>query len=321
MKVPLFSSSSALRHPALPTAAPSSATLRACTVLILWLAAICLDYLLAPSLYNGSTIWMIGALVLLVLRSARITQLPADFPGLSVQRFAIFVILNATVVLAGRHFDAALLNGVKGNAAYSASMAVMKLAVLLLGGVLFSRASWRTILKVYRAEWIASFIVLFTFFPYRLIRTVWPVYSQILAKLAYFCARPFVAGMGYATQPMPTVTGPRLDLQVALACSGLSALILFDLLFGLVALVDWNELNRKRLLIVYLAGNAMVIVANVARITLLAIVGNLIGPRYATGTFHVNAGWVFFSIVNLIFLALTYRWMLDRKHTPTPANS
>lgn len=315
MKDPLSSSSSALRHPVLLLPTASSATLRACTLLVVWLAAICIDYLLAPSLYNSSTIWMIAAILLLILRSSAVKQLPVDFPAISGQRIALFIVLNAAVVLAGRHFESLLVSGVKGNALYSASLAVMKLAVLLLGGVLFSRASWRTLLKVYRAEWIAGFIVLFTFFPYRLIRTVWPVYSQVLAKLAYWCARPFVSGIGYATQPTPTVTGPRLDLQVALACSGLSALILFDLLFGLVALVDWNELNRKRLLITYFVGNVVILIANVLRISLLVIVGNHIGPRYATGTFHVNAGWVFFSIVNLIFLALTYSWLLDRKHT------
>jgi exosortase/archaeosortase family protein len=92
-------------------------------------------------------------------------------------------------------------------------------------------------------------------------------------------------------------------------------MILFDLLFGLVALVDWNELDRKRLLIAYFAGNAVIVVTNVLRIALLVAVGNLIGPHYATGTFHVNAGWVFFSIVNIIFLALTYRWMLNRRPT------
>ena len=68
-------------------------------------------------------------------------------------------------------------------------------------------------------------------------------------------------------------------------------------------------------MITYFVGNAVILVANVLRISLLVIVGNRIGPRYATGTFHVNAGWVFFSIVNLIFLALTYSWLLDRKHT------
>jgi exosortase/archaeosortase family protein len=316
MKAPPSTSSSALRYQALPFSTASSATLRACTLLVIWLAAICIDYLFAPSLYNSSPIWMIAALLLLILRSSAVKQLPVDFPAISYQRIALFIVLNAAVVLAGRHFESLLVSGVKGNAAYSAGLAAMKLAVLLLGAVLFSRASWRTFLKTYRAEWIASLIVLFTFFPYRLIRTVWPVYSQVLAKLAYWCARPFVAGIGYATQPMPTVTGPRLDLQVALACSGLSALILFDLLFGLVALVDWNELNHKRLLITYFVGNIVILITNVFRISLLTIVGNHIGPRYATGTFHVNAGWVFFSIANLIFLALTYRWLLDRKHTP-----
>ncbi|MGA8074720.1 MAG: exosortase/archaeosortase family protein [Candidatus Acidiferrales bacterium] len=284
-----------------------------CAKLLLCLGAIGSDYLLSPALYNGSTLWATAALLLLVFRRG---QAPgSDAAGLTVTklsagRLAVFLALHAVIIAIGRYSVAAFTSAAASDAGAAALLAAAKLLILLPGIVLFTRSDWPLLLRRYRAEFLAALIVLFTFFPYRLFHTIWPEYSQVIATLAYYGAKPFVAGLGFSSLPIPTILGPQLNLQIIFWCSGFSALAMFDTLVALVAVLDWNELNHKRLLIAYFAGAFAILVANVVRISLLVIIGNLIAPKYAMGRFHVNAGWVFFALVYLLILAISYRWML-----------
>jgi len=296
-----------------PFSLPAPAEQAICARLLLCLVAIGADYLLSPALYNGSTLWATAALLLLVFRRGQ-----AIGPGaaafamakLSAGRLEIFLALHAIIIAIGRYLNAAFTTAAASDAGAAALLAAAKLLILLPGVVLFARLDWPLILPRYRAEFLAALIVLFTFFPYRLFHMLWPEYSQVIASLAYYGAKPFVAGLGFSSLPIPTILGPQLNLQIIFWCSGFSALAMFDTLVALVAVLDWNELNHKRLLIAYFAGAFAILVANVVRISLLVIAGNLIAPKYAMGRFHVNAGWVFFAVVYLLILAISYRWML-----------
>ena len=292
-----------------------------CVRLLLCLGVIGLDYLVSPALYNGSTLWASAAVLLLVFRRG---QAPgSDAAGLAVaklsgSRLVIFLALHALIIAIGRYSSAAFTTAAASDAGAAALLAATKLLILLPGVVLFTRSDWPSLLRRYRAEFLAALVVLFTFFPYRLFHTIWPAYSQVIASLAYYGAKPFVAGLGFSSLPIPTILGPQLDLQIIFWCSGFSALAMFDTLVALVAVLDWNELNHKRLLIAYFAGAFAIVVANVVRVSLLVIVGNVIAPRYAMGRFHVNAGWVFFALVYLLILAISYRWMLRRAPRGAP---
>jgi len=296
-----------------PFLLPAPAEQAMCVRLLLCLGVIGLDYLVSPALYNGSTLWASAAVLLLVFRRG---QAPgSDAAGLAVaklsgSRLVIFLALHALIIAIGRYSSAAFTTAAASDAGAAALLAATKLLILLPGVVLFTRSDWPSLLRRYRAEFLAALVVLFTFFPYRLFHTIWPAYSQVVASLAYYGAKPFVAGLGFLSHPIPTILGPQLNLQIIFWCSGFSALAMFDTLVALVAVLDWNELNHKRLLIAYFAGAFAILGANVVRISLLVIVGNLIAPKYAMGRFHVNAGWVFFAVVYLLILAISYRWML-----------
>jgi exosortase/archaeosortase family protein len=310
-----FHNSALQRAPASPFSLPARADLAICARFLLCLAAIGLDYLLSPALYNGSTLWATAALLLLIFRRGQAPALNAEAPTiarLSATRLIIFVTLHALIVTIGRYASPALISAAASDAAAAASLAAAKLLILLPALVLFSRSDWTALRRRYRSEFLAALIVLFTFFPYRLFHTIWPEYSQVIASLAYYAAKPFVGGLGLISQPIPTILGPQLDLQIIFWCSGFSALALFDTLVALIAVLDWNELHHKRLFAIYIAGSAAVLVANVVRISLLVIVGNAVAPKYAMGRFHVNAGWVFFAAVYLAILSISYRWMLRK---------
>lgn len=293
--------------------APVGASLAICARILLSLIMIAADYLAAPALYNGSTLWATAALLLLIFRRGQAVGSSSDAPAiakLSPARLAIFFGLHAIIIAIGRSSGSLFTSAAASDALAAAPLAAAKLLILVPVIALFSLAEWRALLRKYRAEFIGALIVLFTFFPYRLFHTIWPAYSQLIATLAYYGAKPFVAGLAFINQPIPTITGPQINLQIVFWCSGFSALALFDTLVALIALLDWNELNHARLLTAYIAGGVAILAANIVRISVLVIIGNDIGPEYAMGRFHVNAGWAFFAAIYLIILAVSYRWML-----------
>jgi exosortase/archaeosortase family protein len=296
---------------------PARVHFRISARLFLWFLAIVIDFFFAPALYNGSAIWMSATAMLLIYRAGQASGaegVAIEIP-LAAVRLALFFALNAAIVLAARHFAAPLEAAGASDALDAAARASLKFSVLIPAIVLFPPRTWREILRTFHAELTAALIVLLTFFPYRLFHMIFPVYSQVIGTLAYWIARPFVAGTHYLGGPEPIILAPQLDLQIVFACSGLSALVLFDLIIALIAFLDWNELNRARLFAAYVYGSLAILAANIVRIGLLVIIGNRIAPAYATGEFHVNAGWLFFAAIYTCIVIGSYRWMLQRTAT------
>jgi exosortase/archaeosortase family protein len=293
---------------------PAPTQFRISARLLLWFLAIVIDFFFAPALYNGSTIWMSATAMLLIYRAGQAPgagRISIDISP-AAARLALFVALNTAIVLAARYFAAPLEAAAASDALDAAARAALKFSVLLPVIALFPLSTWRDVLRTFRAEWTAATVVLLTFFPYRLFRMIFPLYSQVIGKLAYWMARPFVAGTHYLGGPAPIIVAPQLSLQIVFACSGLSALILFDLIVALIAFLDWNSLHRARLFAAYVFGSAAILAANILRIGLLVIIGNRIAPAYATGEFHVNAGWLFFAAVYTCIVVGSYRWMLQQ---------
>ncbi len=83
-------------------------------------------------------------------------------------------------------------------------------------------------------------------------------------------------------------------------------------IFGSVMLLDGNRANKGRALKAYVGGLAAILLSNVVRITSFVALGNQ-GFAESISRFHISAGWVFFSIVFLIYLSMTYRWMISKK--------
>ena len=110
----------------------------------------------------------------------------------------------------------------------------------------------------------------------------------------------------------PIITGPWLDVKILFYCSGIEGVYLFDFLFGLLALWEWNSFNKRRLLGGYFLGLGVILAANVLRIVLMVLVGNLISPDLGEGNMHLHAGWVLFAIVFVVFLRMTYAWLREQ---------
>jgi len=288
---------------------------RACVTLLLTFGALVVDYLLAPALYNGSTLWVAGTFLVLLLRGKEEVGWLKMFGALRTEqswRLLLFVFLHISLVLVGQAWASALHSASLTYTASGGAMALMKFLVLVPTFVLLPAATWKRIIRRFRSELVASGVVFFTFFPHRIFETIWPWYSRLLGIAVCGVTRWFVPSLVCSAGTIPAFSGPKLEVSIIFACSGLDSLRLFQLLFALIAAVEWKHLNKRRVLIAYFAGLGVTLMANVLRISLLVILGNRGFTEWIMQQ-HVNAGWAVFTLEFLTFLTLTYNWMLQPK--------
>jgi exosortase/archaeosortase family protein len=230
--------------------------------------------------------------------------------------------MHGAIVLLARSISGSLQASSGEVGVQGTLVAAGKLCILGPTMILFPLATWKKIARIYFPEAIAGLVVLLTFFPSRVLQSIWPWYGQGLGRFVHMLARVFVPKVGYLADSNPTLSGPDLDVTIVPECSGINGLELFDYLFGLVALVDWNRLRKNRALLGYLAGLLAMLFGNAIRILSLVVFGNR-GFAESVARFHISAGWIFFSAVFLVYLSMTYGWMV-RKHdgaAPTPQTS
>jgi exosortase/archaeosortase family protein len=283
--------------------------------LVLTALAIATDQFAAPILHSSSPLWATGALLLLVWRRGDPPLAPGETPmemRFTARRLAFFVAAHMALTVVARWMSGALQPVAGTVTAGGTLLAAWKLSVLLPTLVLLRLEEWKKLAKIYRAEGIAALIVLLTYFPGRTIETLWPWYGQMLGRFVFACSRLFVPGLGYVRNLNPTLTGADLNVTIILACSGSNGQELFDYLFGLVAVLDWNRLQKKRALAAYFAGISAMLLGNALRIISLVVLGNR-GFAGIVARYHIAAGWFFFSFVFLVYLSMVYRWMLKKR--------
>lgn len=293
--------------------------------LLLTLGATATDQFAAPSLFTSSPLWAAALCLALVWRrgqteferhkqtsnsSSAISWTAEAGPlGFSRARVSLFVGAHVLLVSAARLLHGSL-EPMAGALPFAGWItAGLKLSVFLPTLLLLPLKPWRILARAYAAEGIAALVVLFTFFPGRILTSIWPWYGQVLGRLVFFLSGFFAPGLTYTSALTPTIHGPDLDVTVLLACSGISGIELFDYLFAFVALLDWNRLRKGRTLLAYVAGITVMFAGNVLRIASLVILGNR-GFADVVARFHLSAGWIFFSIVFLAYLSLAYRSLL-----------
>ena len=238
---------------------------------------------------------------------------------LSLIRLAGFLAGHGAIVLAARALQGTLQPAAGTVTLLGTLIALGKLGVLFPTILLLPLSEWKSLLQSYRAECVASLVVLFTYFPGRVIEGLWPWYGPALGRFVYAISAVFVPGLVYAGGSNPTLLGRYLDVTIVLDCSGRNGIELFDYLFGAMTVLDWNRFRKGRLFAGYFLGLLAMLLGNALRISSLVVFGNR-GFAATVARYHISAGWIFFSIVFLIYLALTFGWMLKKK-APLPAKT
>jgi len=153
---------------------------------------------------------------------------------------------------------------------------------------------------------------------YSLIYKLWPYFSWVVGKGEFFLISliykdaffiPSSTYEGVVYSNIPTVGAKNFAGVIFKTCSGIEGLSLFLFLFTLVVLIDWKEINIKKVAILYPIGLISFFIVNIIRIFILLIVGIEGNSELTVRLFHSNTGWILFTVTFLIFLLITYKWM------------
>jgi exosortase/archaeosortase family protein len=286
-------------------------------VLALTFLAIVADQFAAPILHTNTPLWAVAACLLLVWRR---DELPSVFGDgafeqiLSRRRLAVFFAAHFLLILIARWMTSTFQPSAGAPAAGGIVFAACKLTVFVPTLLLLPLSRSKELIAAYRPEIVAALVVFLTYSPWRTPEVIWPWYGQLLSRSVYALSRIAVPGLGYVSGLTPTLTGPDLDITIFEGCSGLTGFVLFGYLFGVVTFLDWNRLRKGRALFVYFAGLLAMLVGNALRITSFVVLGNH-GFADFVLRFHLSAGWIFFSVIFLVYLSLTYGWMLKKETT------
>ena len=164
----------------------------------------------------------------------------------------------------------------------------------------------------------ANSLVLFTFMVYffyivtKILWQLWDFLAQIVARGVFFLLSIFSS-----TAFFEHGTDPRLGLGdfsviVGPPCSGIDSLSMFLGLFILFVIYEGKNISFKRAMVVLILGLFGTYLINVLRVSLLILIGTKY-PSFALGSFHSQAGWIFFSFFVLIILYFSYGWMKSKK--------
>lgn len=296
----------------------SGAFLTAVLLSLLTLGAIAADELAAPILYSSSPLWAsAGCLLLIWRRGEAVFQSDSTLntAHLSISRLALFAAAHLVLILSLRALSVQLLPFGGTLTLVGWLMAALKLSVFAPTILLLPLAQWRSVSHYYFAELVAAMVVLLTYFPVRTLDALWPWYGEVLGRTVFHLTKPFVPSLIYIKAFTPALVGPGLDVTILPACSGINGIELFDCLFAFVILLDWNRLRKVRALLAYFGGCAAILLGNAVRIVSLVVLGNH-GFADVVARFHISAGWVFFSLVFLVYLSLTYPRLLLRRSGP-----
>jgi exosortase/archaeosortase family protein len=284
-------------------------------VLCVTTAVLYLDYALTSALINIKPALCCGFLLALLgrhLSSNRAFTQCAGAPPIKLWHGLLFILSHLAVI--GTAWKLSKMGiAYDRNLAPPAYIVAARYLIIVPTILLLPWEAWCRFDRLYRAEWMSAVIALLTFNPGRLFATAWPWYSSALAHFVYALANPFVSGLQYDGMSFATLSGPALDTTITFDCGGLRIIELFQFLFGLILIVDWNELNRRRALVGYFAGLVMILLANASRIALLVIVGNSVSVDLVMSQ-HVSASWLFIAIALVGYVLVAYPWMLSDAH-------
>lgn len=170
-------------------------------------------------------------------------------------------------------------------------------------------------IKKYYKSIISFSILLFLY--YNLIwwfQNSWFFFSSIVGKTLYFT---FSKIFDNVILRLSTNAGPILgvgDFFVAISkvCSGIDSMLFFVSLFIILIITNWKQLNKKRMLLLFIPGIIGTYLLNILRVFLLILIGVKISPEFAVDVFHTNAGWILFLGYFVLFWHFGSKWVLKK---------
>ena len=107
--------------------------------------------------------------------------------------------------------------------------------------------------------------------------------------------------MGATTADGPTLGVNDFLVGISKECSGIDSLLLFISLYLFLFILNWKDIDKRRMAILFIPGLIGTFAYNLARIYILMLAGIFISPEFAADAFHSNIGWILFLGFFIIF--------------------
>jgi exosortase A len=158
---------------------------------------------------------------------------------------------------------------------------------------------------------VLRFPLVFLFFAVPFGDSIVPMLQQLTANFVVAALR--FSGIPAFQDGLALMT-PNGSWQVAEACSGIRYLIASIVIGVLVAGVAYKSWKRR---LVFLALSALLpIAANAIRAYGIVVLAYLTGNALATGVDHIIYGFIFFSLITTILIAVAIRWSEAQSNFP-----
>lgn len=157
-----------------------------------------------------------------------------------------------------------------------------------------------------------SYFLIFGIIVYSLMRYVWelwPYFSFFVLKAVSFIFS--ILTPDYKIIAPATIVVKNFSATIGEACSGVFSIFIFTALYLFIVLLDWNKINKKKAVFLFLPAILGAFLLNVLRVFVLFVVGAYVSQELALGMYHSYTGMVFFLIYFAIFWILFYKWMRD----------
>lgn len=136
---------------------------------------------------------------------------------------------------------------------------------------------------------------------------LWPIFSDgVLHSVRFLLS---------LTSSNVQVIEPRIievnnfAVSIGQACSGLDSLFLFSSLYLLIAILDFKDFNKIKLIGMIIPAVIGLYMVNIFRVYLLVTIGAYVSADLSVKLFHTYLGMVLFIIFFFVFWKFSYKWM------------
>ncbi|MFV1530200.1 MULTISPECIES: exosortase E/protease, VPEID-CTERM system [unclassified Phaeobacter] len=143
----------------------------------------------------------------------------------------------------------------------------------------------------------------------RMMEPIWNI--EALTSVTFLLVTWVLESSGATVWSDPALHLIRVDgflVEIGEPCSGVEGFALVTTFMGLYALLMGRDLRQTRYwLFLFPAALLLSWGFNVARIAILILIGAWIAPEHAVNGFHSYAGWLMFTCLALLILAIAHR--------------
>lgn len=133
---------------------------------------------------------------------------------------------------------------------------------------------------------------------------LWPYLSNMILQIMYslfsLTTSPVVS------IPPRTLFVKNFAVEIGEACSGIESIYMLMTLYSLILFFDWQQLDKKKALLVIIPLFIGAFIVNIIRVYTLILTGLIFSPQIMYELFHTYLGLIFFLSYFVAFLYFVY---------------